>query len=62
VQLLKVLASHLSVSLQSMYEDDAEVSLRDTMKVLKEHGLAGLMDEVIGQGRIPHRKLFPDAS
>lgn len=59
VQVLKVLASHVSVSLQSMYEEEAELTLRDTMKVLKEHGLAGLMDDAMGSGWAKPRKLFP---
>jgi GAF domain-containing protein len=46
VQILMALASHISVGLQqSMYRDpdeEAEVRLRDTIRILKEHGLAGI--------------------
>jgi tRNA-specific adenosine deaminase 1 len=46
VQILKALASHISVSLQRMYEqaegDEAEVRLHDTIQILKEYGLAGI--------------------
>lgn len=43
--ILKVLASHIAVSLQNMYEPDVELSLRDTMNILKEQGLAGLPEQ-----------------
>jgi GAF domain-containing protein len=45
VQILVTLASHISVSLQSFYVDadaDEEMRLRDTIRILKEHGLAGI--------------------
>lgn len=41
---LKVLASHIAVSMQNMYEADVEMSLRETIAILKEQGLAGLPD------------------
>lgn len=39
VQVLKSLASHISVNLQSVFqdEDDEELRLRDTIRILKEH-------------------------
>jgi GAF domain-containing protein len=43
--ILKVLASHIAVSLQNMYEPDVELSLNETIDILKEQGLAGLPDQ-----------------
>jgi GAF domain-containing protein len=47
VQILKALASHISVSLNSVYNDqgDEEVRLRDTIRVLKEQGIQGIEKE-----------------
>lgn len=49
VQVLKALASHISVSLQYLYqekeEENAAVGVKDTIRILKEHGLAGITDE-----------------
>lgn len=42
VQVLKVLASHVAVSLQNLYQDDAELSLKETIRILKDQGLAGV--------------------
>ena len=44
VQILKSLASHISVSLSSVYhdEDEYEVRLRDTIRILKEQGIHGM--------------------
>mmetsp|Transcript_35511 Transcript_35511/g.50358 ORF Transcript_35511/g.50358 Transcript_35511/m.50358 type:complete len:133 (-) Transcript_35511:48-446(-) len=44
VSVLTVLASHIGVSLQNMMysEQDVELELKDTIKILEEHGLAGL--------------------
>jgi GAF domain-containing protein len=43
--ILKVLASHIAVSLQNMYEPDVELSLNETINILKEQGLAGLSEQ-----------------
>lgn len=47
VQILKSLASHISVSLQGVFRDehDEEMRLRDTIRILKEHGLEGIVDD-----------------
>jgi GAF domain-containing protein len=63
MQVLKALASHISVSLQIMYqekgEEDAAVGIKDTIRILKEHGLAGIADD-----KTPtfnrRRPLFPE--
>ncbi|CAJ1938012.1 unnamed protein product [Cylindrotheca closterium] len=54
VQALKALASHISVSLNSVYQDqdDEEVRLRDSIRILKEQGIQGKQ-----QGSLT--KLFP---
>lgn len=63
VQVLKALASHISVSLQFLYyqdnEEDEELRIRDTIRILKEHGLAGIAESKasITKQRPP---LFPD--
>lgn len=59
VQVLKVLASHVSVTLQAMFEEETEMSLRDTIRTLKEHGIAGL-GEIPPEGYIQRRPLFPE--
>ena len=59
VQVLKVLASHVSVALQVMLEEETEMSLRDTIKTLKEHGIAGLGGEQ-SQSNMQRRALFPE--
>ena len=43
--ILKVLATHIAVSLQNMYEPDVELSLNETINILKEQGLAGLQEQ-----------------
>ena len=43
--ILKVLATHIAVSLQNMYEPDVELSLNETIDILKEQGLAGLHEQ-----------------
>jgi hypothetical protein len=70
VQILKALASHISVSLQRMYEqadgDEAEMRLKDTIHMLKKYGLAGLDDEhqhrPTGKrsNKVVRQQLFPD--
>lgn len=67
VQVLKSLASHISVSLQSFFrdEEDEEMRLRDTIRILKEHGLEGIANSSsyngLGTGGIKrHPSLFPD--
>ncbi|KAL3927735.1 MAG: hypothetical protein SGBAC_012960 [Bacillariaceae sp.] len=54
VQALKALASHISVSLNSVYQDqdDEEVRLRDTIRILKEQGIQRQQQGVLN-------KLFP---
>jgi len=59
VQVLKVLASHVSVALQVMFEEETEMSLRDTIKTLKEHGIAGLGEDQ-AQSYAQRRALFPE--
>jgi GAF domain-containing protein len=61
VQVLKVLASHVSVALQAMFEEETELSLRDTIRTLKEHGIAGLGEDQSAQGYMKRRPLFPDS-
>jgi hypothetical protein len=58
VLILKSLASHISVSLQSMYkeeEKDEDARLRDTIRILKEHGIDGL------QRARRRESLFPES-
>lgn len=48
VQVLKALASHISVSLQYMYQEreaDAAMGVKETIRILKEHGLAGIAED-----------------
>ncbi len=44
MQILKNLASHITVSLQGFFrdEDKEEMRLRDTIRLLKQHGLDGM--------------------
>jgi tRNA-specific adenosine deaminase 1 len=46
VEILKSLASHISVSLQVFYQDteEAEMRLRDTIRIFKEIGIMGITD------------------
>ena len=70
VQILKALASHISVSLQRMYEqaegDQAETRLQDTIRLLHDYGLAGISskeaDDPQGLGimKLARRPLFPE--
>ena len=55
VQVLKVLASHVSVALQAMFDQESELSLRDTIRILKEHGIAGLGENPTAQGHMKRR-------
>lgn len=67
VQVLKALASHIGVSLQRLYESEdqeEELRLRDTIRVMKEYGLSGLNANVESSlsnpkssGRV---RLFPE--
>ena len=53
VQILKALASHIGVSLQQLYENDGEeeeMRLRDTIRIMKEYGLAGLVKRKVSGG------------
>lgn len=59
VQVLKVLASHVSVALQAMKEEETEMSLKETILTLKEHGIAGLGEDQ-AQGFRQRRALFPE--
>jgi len=48
VQVLQALASHISVSLQHMYQEreaDESIGVKETIRILKEHGLAGIAEE-----------------
>ena len=56
-RVLKALATHVSVSLQSIQSEE-ESRLRDTMKILKEHGVAALDDggHILQKHRIHHDK------
>jgi GAF domain-containing protein len=65
VQVLKALATHISVSLQRMYEDLAgggssdELRLRDTIAMLKDSGLEGV--DIQSASSSSHRTaLFPE--
>ena len=75
VEILKSLASHLSVSLQVFYQDteEAEMRLRDTIRIFKEMGIQGVTDSGSNGGSDPgfdgsgggdgrSRSLFPSAS
>lgn len=62
VQVLKALASHISVSLQYMYQEreaDSAMGVKDTIRILKEHGLAGIAED---RATLYKRKqpLFPE--
>ena len=60
VQVLKALASHISVSLQHMYEAEEEEEsrrLQDAIRIMKESGITKGSDD---QKRITTRQLFPD--
>ena len=60
VQILMALASHVSVSLQSIFqnsEEEEELRLRDTIQTLKQNGLSGI-EKTKGTSRL--RKLFPE--
>ena len=58
-QILKALASHISVALQRMYDDDVEdtTRIKDTIRMLKDYGLSGLRTP---KETTPWRPLFPD--
>lgn len=60
VQVLKALASHISVSLQQMYEAEKEEGersrLKDAIRIMKESGLNKGTDD----NKRVARKLFPD--
>jgi tRNA-specific adenosine deaminase 1 len=64
VQILKALASHISVSLQQMYEqegEEVEHRLKSTIGLLKDYGLEGIRkDDEQQRGRIVRRPLFPE--
>ena len=68
VQILKALASHIGVSLQRLFEtdnEDDEVRMRDTIRMLKEYGIAGLIEGNANTGlKLERRKrrppLFPE--
>ena len=75
VQILKALASHISVSLQRISEeaegDQAEMRLKDTVRLLHDYGLAGLTPPTnehesgtSGSGlagtKLARRPLFPE--
>lgn len=45
VRVLKALATHVSVSLENLYDAEDKVSLRNTMHILREHGVSQLDDD-----------------
>jgi hypothetical protein len=56
VQILKALASHISVSLNSVYQDQIEeVRLRDTIQILREQGIQRTEKDIPDSSN-----LFPD--
>lgn len=60
VQALRALASHISVSLQHMYEAEEEEEsrrLQDAIRIMKE---SGFMKDGDDQKRIATRRLFPE--
>lgn len=61
VQILKSLASHVSVSLQRLFRDEEsdEMRLRDTIRILKEHGLEGIVDDSKRKAVDRRPALFP---
>ena len=64
VRILKNLASHISVNLQGFFRDQGkeEMRLRDTIRLLKQHGSEGIVDPLSThrRGRIYNRPmLFP---
>ncbi|CAB9498018.1 Transmembrane protein 65 [Seminavis robusta] len=64
VQVLKALASHISVSLQYMYqegeEENADKGIKDTIRILKEHGLSALSEDKTASTFNRRRPLFPE--
>jgi GAF domain-containing protein len=69
VEILKSLASHISVSLQSFYQDeeDDDMRLRDTIRIFKEMGIQGVTDSSRSVGGGSKRDgisggLFPSSS
>lgn len=70
VQILKALATHISVSLQRISEeaegDQAEMRLKDTVRLLHDYGLAGLETSSSDNGsglantKLARRPLFPE--
>ena len=72
VQILKALATHISVSLQRISEeaegDQAEMRLKDTVQLLHDYGLAGLEPSSneresgsgLGSTKLARRPLFPE--
>lgn len=62
VQVLKALASHISVSLQRNYDEvEDDLRLKDTIRMLKEYGLAGLDPKSTISESKP-QLLFPEES
>jgi hypothetical protein len=58
-QILKALASHISVSLQRMYDDeDDSTRIKDTIKMLKDYKLSGI--DASAKKSTPWRSLFPE--
>jgi tRNA-specific adenosine deaminase 1 len=60
VQILTSLAGHITVSLQSVYQDQAEdeVRLRDTIRMLKEDGIKGIA--AAAESNTSQKSLFPE--
>jgi putative methionine-R-sulfoxide reductase with GAF domain len=59
-QILKALASHISVSLQRLYDDeeDASTRIKDTIQMLKDYKLSGM--DTPTKKSPPLRPLFPE--
>lgn len=45
VKVLHALATHVSVSLENLYDEEDKVSLRDTIHILREHGASPLLED-----------------
>lgn len=61
VQILKALASHISVALLRLYdEEDDSTQLKHTIQLLKEYGLSGLTETNGDDSSIVWRPLFPE--
>lgn len=61
LQILKALASHISVALLRLYGDGEEERLRDTIQLLRKYGLSGLQEgEEDRNSGTTWKPLFPE--